>query len=543
MDARPAHYRSRPRDLLTPRQREVLDLVVRGYTNSQIADELGVTLDGAKYHVSEILARLDVASREEAVAAWRAQRRQRQFRRLWWPVSMPWLGPAVMGTVAVGVGLGALALALALTRDGDHDGDATARSASESVTPTNVSAAGGNDGVPANCPADAARMVHRAFGPAAGNGPVYLAPGEPASDGQRTLTYHPAGRLDSFPGGWGGSPIMFVVDPTYQGPITVAGTRLDGPGEADFVGPATHALLPPGAQPASGDAGFMVMSMTTDGWRNYAAAILIRLDRPGCYALDFSGAGLSERVVFWAQEAPAATGATPPASGSPVPSACGSGASGGASVIDWVPFVRLRGHSYLRYRWGEAPVGQLAVDPSLAGRQVGTVLWNVNDDATDPCHAQLDGSSSSLAVGTPLYEMAGYDSDFRLIAETPLGWRIFESDWRDGAKTAAELLDIRGKVVSLTVSRREFGAGGASQNWVVTEPKRVDDLVERLLSERLTFSALPAGTEPPGLDVTFRLTDGTTVQRFWFAGPQAYSSGIPVAEGFLKTLVAELAND
>lgn len=60
---------------LTARQQEVLGLMARGYTNGQIAEALGISLDGAKAHVSEIMARLDVSTREEAVEAWRNRRR------------------------------------------------------------------------------------------------------------------------------------------------------------------------------------------------------------------------------------------------------------------------------------------------------------------------------------------------------------------------------------------------------------------------------------------------------------------------------------
>ena len=56
-------------DILTPREREVLELLRERLTNDQIAERLGITLDGAKYHVSEILSKLGVGSREEA-AAW-----------------------------------------------------------------------------------------------------------------------------------------------------------------------------------------------------------------------------------------------------------------------------------------------------------------------------------------------------------------------------------------------------------------------------------------------------------------------------------------
>ncbi|OAI44517.1 hypothetical protein AYO38_00010 [bacterium SCGC AG-212-C10] len=62
-------------DQLTAKQREVIALMARGRTNFEIAEAMGVSLEGAKYHVSEILAKLDVSSREEAVAVWQGRRR------------------------------------------------------------------------------------------------------------------------------------------------------------------------------------------------------------------------------------------------------------------------------------------------------------------------------------------------------------------------------------------------------------------------------------------------------------------------------------
>ncbi len=59
---------------LTDRQREVLALVARGKTNPEIASALGITLETVKYHVTEILTRLNVSTREEAAAAWNAER-------------------------------------------------------------------------------------------------------------------------------------------------------------------------------------------------------------------------------------------------------------------------------------------------------------------------------------------------------------------------------------------------------------------------------------------------------------------------------------
>lgn len=53
-------------DVLTPRQREVLELLREQRTNAEIARELGISHDGAKWHVSEIITRLGVTSRHEA---------------------------------------------------------------------------------------------------------------------------------------------------------------------------------------------------------------------------------------------------------------------------------------------------------------------------------------------------------------------------------------------------------------------------------------------------------------------------------------------
>jgi len=55
---------------LTQRQREVLHLIVKGHTNTEIAAKLGISMAGAKWHVSELLGKFGVESREELVEAW-----------------------------------------------------------------------------------------------------------------------------------------------------------------------------------------------------------------------------------------------------------------------------------------------------------------------------------------------------------------------------------------------------------------------------------------------------------------------------------------
>lgn len=58
-------------DILTPREWEVVELIEQGLSNREIADRLGISLSGAKFHVSEILTKLGLRRRAD-VRAWRA---------------------------------------------------------------------------------------------------------------------------------------------------------------------------------------------------------------------------------------------------------------------------------------------------------------------------------------------------------------------------------------------------------------------------------------------------------------------------------------
>jgi len=53
---------------LTEREREVLNLVVQGHSNQQIAETLVISLATVKAHISSILSKLQVSSRAEASA-------------------------------------------------------------------------------------------------------------------------------------------------------------------------------------------------------------------------------------------------------------------------------------------------------------------------------------------------------------------------------------------------------------------------------------------------------------------------------------------
>ncbi|MBY5035419.1 response regulator transcription factor [Streptococcus gallolyticus] len=63
------HHRNHPdlHDDLTAREREILTLLAKGYDNQRIADESFISLKTVKTHVSNILSKLEVSDRTQAV--------------------------------------------------------------------------------------------------------------------------------------------------------------------------------------------------------------------------------------------------------------------------------------------------------------------------------------------------------------------------------------------------------------------------------------------------------------------------------------------
>jgi DNA-binding CsgD family transcriptional regulator len=89
------------------REREVLELIVLGCTNGAIADRLGISFATAKWHVSELISKLGVSSREEVAAYWKHQRslRRRMLRLFGAPALVVKVGAAAAGAATAGIGI------------------------------------------------------------------------------------------------------------------------------------------------------------------------------------------------------------------------------------------------------------------------------------------------------------------------------------------------------------------------------------------------------------------------------------------------------
>ena len=75
---RPTAGSDRELDQLTPREREVLRHIARGYMYKEIAQRLGISVKTVEAHVSAVLRKLQLSSRHE-LSRWAVQRRLVSF--------------------------------------------------------------------------------------------------------------------------------------------------------------------------------------------------------------------------------------------------------------------------------------------------------------------------------------------------------------------------------------------------------------------------------------------------------------------------------
>ena len=139
----------RPRhpDVLTPAEWRVLEALREGGTNAEIAARLGVSANTVRYHVSNMLAKLELRDRR-ALAAWRPEGRRRRLGGVLalpaalWSVGRPlaWVGVGAAALAGVAVVVVAL-VALEVIVEGDPGPPSAVAPPPATPTPTAMPAA------------------------------------------------------------------------------------------------------------------------------------------------------------------------------------------------------------------------------------------------------------------------------------------------------------------------------------------------------------------------------------------------------------------
>jgi hypothetical protein len=100
-----------------------------------------------------------------------------------------------------------------------------------------------------------------------------------------------SGILSAWQDGWYSAKTLWVIDPSYAGPVLIRGVQLDGKGavgfgEGPFIG---HLVIPP--EPT--------VNMQRDGSRTAPGGTFVK--GPGCYAFQVDGLDFSYNLIFSVQ--------------------------------------------------------------------------------------------------------------------------------------------------------------------------------------------------------------------------------------------------
>ena len=211
--------------------------------------------------------------------------------------------------------------------------------------------------------------------------------------------------------------------------------------------------------------------------------------------------------------------------GMPALGAC----AGQGAIIDWVDFVQWNGITYLQVM----PVASPASEPAL-GAQLTTTKRKLDGNETDPSYRTQDGDAAFLQAGTLIYGLRDYRASFRIGVKSATGIAIYEADTNPRAKTGADLMDLEGKVVQVTV-------GDSNQRELATirDPSVVAHLVGLLLQASVDQSPHATAGGPQNF-LTLRFLDGTQSVRAFWPSTGELSRGILAGPEFARAIEGAL---
>jgi hypothetical protein len=193
-------------------------------------------------------------------------------------------------------------------------------------------------------------------------------------------------------------------------------------------------------------------------------------------------------------------------------------------AADYANFVKLNGITYTADR---PVVGRTPGDGDLGPVQA-RVRCSLRDKM-DPLRGEpQDGDAAYLEAGSPLYQVRGYETTFRLAARQDGRVVIFEADTNPRARVGRDLLDLEGKVRRISINSR---ADGTTELGAITDAKQVAAMVRMLLAGPVDQRIQPAGEQPVRL-LAFHLLDGTATVRVYDPGDWRLQPGILVPRRF-----------
>lgn len=202
---------------------------------------------------------------------------------------------------------------------------------------------------------------------------------------------------------------------------------------------------------------------------------------------------------------------------------CGINVNFGNQVVDWVDFVRFDGIMYL----AADDRGSRSLKETDLGPVYATVRHMLSGNVNDPGYRSQDGDAAFLPAGTTIYEVKGYAPAFRLAARHDGRIVLYEADTNPHAKTGADLLDIGGKVRSISILSDQ---DGVTLLGAISDAAEVKSLTAMVLAAPVDQSRQT--TDGQRYFIAFNLLDGTRVARAYWPTTGELSRGILLPPAF-----------
>lgn len=196
--------------------------------------------------------------------------------------------------------------------------------------------------------------------------------------------------------------------------------------------------------------------------------------------------------------------------------------------IDWVDVIKFNDITYTGNRHiSDEMTGDIEI-----GEVYDTVAFKISDVVMDPNYELKEGDSAFHEIGTPVYEIIGYSSEFRLAIKTDYGIRIYEASDNPNARRGQDLLDIDSKVVEISLNSEE---DGITPLGVIVDVKQVSGIISSILSSPID------NTIDRNYDnryfIEFHLNDNSSVIRNLLPNSHMIGDGIIVDKDTMDVLL------
>lgn len=204
--------------------------------------------------------------------------------------------------------------------------------------------------------------------------------------------------------------------------------------------------------------------------------------------------------------------------------------------VDWPPFIMFDGITYRPHR---PAVGKLQLTPDDLGPEFYRIAFEL-DGRVGGGYLPQNGDAAYLGPGTPIYTIGGYAPWFRLATVRDGRVTLYQASTNPVAQTGADLLDIRGRVRSISINSPEDRRIELAS---IGEPAMVERLVEMVLTAPVDQDQDLDRRDRDGerYYIVFQLDDGTTVSRSFRMESGELSWGIMTPVLFQASILQALA--